>query len=494
MPPWAGGGEVTPAGTVAAWPGPEVLAATGQIPLADPRALHPSGPPVRMPRAVRPMARGGATRRLLKLAFWAGLFASVGLWWLDTPIGSVDSLGAGLIEAGRITGMIAGYVLLVQILLMTRVRWLDQRVSANDLVLLHRDLGGLLVVTVLAHAALLIVGYARLDGTTLWGETTTVLTTFQDMISAFVATGILVGVGLLALRAVRALLPYELWYYLHLTSYAVLLLGYGHQFAVGRDLVEPGLGRGFWIGLYVFVMLCWFWGRVMAPIRLNLRHRLRVAQVVHEGQDMFSLYVQGRRLDELQARAGQFFRWRFLARGCWPQAHPFSLSAAPNGRWLRLTIKAVGHHTEQLKWLDPGVRVLVEGPSGVFTAERRTRHRALLIAGGSGIAPIRALLEDLPRGTIVIYRASSPDDLIFREELDWLAEARDTQIHYVIGSRDDPGPRSVMTPKGIRRLVPDTSRRDVYLCGPEGLVTASVAILKRLRVPRRQIHLDPFEF
>jgi ferredoxin-NADP reductase len=34
----------------------------------------------------------------------------------------------------------------------------------------------------------------------------------------------------------------------------------------------------------------------------------------------------------------------------------------------------------------------------------------------------------------------------------------------------------------------------VYLCGPEGLINAAVALLKRLRVPRRQIHLDPFEF
>jgi ferredoxin-NADP reductase len=244
----------------------------------------------------------------------------------------------------------------------------------------------------------------------------------------------------------------------------------------------------------VFVLASLAWGRVLLPLKVNLRHRLRVANVVHEGQDMFSLYIRGRKLNELEARAGQFFRWRFLTAGCWWQAHPFSLSAAPNGQWLRLTIKVVGYHTEQLRWLDPGVRVFVEGPSGVFTADRRTRHRALLIAAGSGIAPIRALLEELPRGTIVIYRASTPDDLIFQQELDWLAQARDSEIFYVIGSRDDPGPRQVMTPKGMRRLVPDIGRRDVYLCGPEGLITAAVALLKRMRVPRRQIHLDPFGF
>jgi ferredoxin-NADP reductase len=236
------------------------------------------------------------------------------------------------------------------------------------------------------------------------------------------------------------------------------------------------------------------WGRVIGPVRLNVRHGFRVADVVAEGPDTFSVYISGRRLERLQVRAGQFFRWRFLAQGHWWQAHPFSLSAAPNEEWLRLTIKVVGDHTERLRRLRPGVRVFAEGPSGTFTADRRARHRALLIAGGSGIAPIRALLEDLPRGTIVIYRASSAQDILFREELDWLADERDARVFYVVGSRDDPGPRQAMTPKGLRHLVRDIGRRDVYICGPPGLVESTVKVLKRLRVPRRQIHLDPFEF
>jgi predicted ferric reductase len=428
----------------------------------------------------------------LTLAFWSGLITGLVIWWLGTPQGTVDGTGPALIEAGRITGMIAGYFLLVQILLMTRVGWLDRRLSANDLLRLHRDLGAMLTILVLAHASLLIVGYSKSDGSSWFAETKSIVTGYPDMISALVATGILVGVALLAIRAVRAAMPYELWYYLHMTSYLVLLLGYGHQFAAGRDLSEPGPARYTWAGFILFVVACLVWGRVIAPLRLNLRHRLRVAEVAHEGMDMFSVYVRGRDLPALQARAGQFFRWRFMTGNGWWQAHPFSLSAAPNPQWLRLTIKAVGHHTEQLKWLKPGVRVLVEGPSGVFTADRRSRHRALLIAGGSGIAPVRALLEDLPRGTIVIYRASSVEDLIFRDELDWLAESRDLEIFYVVGSRNDPGPRDVMTPKGLRRLVPDVSRRDVYMCGPPGLIEASVSILRRLRVPKRQIHLDPF--
>ncbi|HEY7224425.1 MAG TPA: ferredoxin reductase family protein [Micromonosporaceae bacterium] len=443
----------------------------------------------------RPLPRRGhGTRRLVIASFWAGLVGSVALWWFHTPTGSIVDVGSGLIEAGRITGMAAGYVLLVQVLMMSRVGWLDRTISANNLLGAHRDLGFMLVVTVLLHMSLIVVGYAKLSEVSIVEQTTTMLTSFEDMVSATIATGILVGVGLVSIRVIRSRMPYELWHVLHLSTYLVLLLSYGHQFADGRELVDGGPATWVWAGGYYLVIACLVQGRVLHPLRFNLRHRLRVADVVAESQDVFSIYIDARKIHEIGARAGQFFRWRFLARGMWWQAHPFSLSAAPNGRWLRLTVKAVGEHTEQLKWLDPGVRVIAEGPSGVFTADRRRRYRALLMAAGSGIAPIRALLEELPRGTVVIYRASSESDLIFREELDWLADMREAEIVYVIGRREDPGPRRAMSRRGLREIVPDVSRRDVYLCGPEGFVTASVAVLRQLRVPRRQIHLDPFEF
>ncbi len=442
----------------------------------------------------RPSARGRNAQQMIVMLFWGGMIASVALWWIGTPAGAVDGMPAALTEAGRITGMVGGFALLAQMLLMSRVGWLDRGVGAGEMIAWHRDLGMIVTVTVIGHAVLLILAGMAYEDKGFVAESLAMMTTYEDMLSAFVATGILIGVTLLALRTVRQFMNYELWYYLHLTSYAVLLLSYGHMFASGQELIEGKPGHTLWIGLYVFVIACFVWGRIIAPIRLNLRHQMRVAEIVPEGPDTFSVYVKGKNLDKLQARAGQFFRWRFLAGGHWWQAHPFSLSAAPNEEWLRLTIKIVGDHTQQIQWLDPGTPVFVEGPSGTFTADRRARQRAVLIAGGSGIAPIRALLEDLPRGAVVIYRASSPDDILFREELDWLADSRDAEVFYIIGSRNDPGPKRAMTPKGFREIVPDIGRRDVYLCGPPGLVGASVAVLKKLHLPKRQIHLDPFEF
>ena len=142
----------------------------------------------------------------------------------------------------------------------------------------------------------------------------------------------------------------------------------------------------------------------------------------------------------------------------------------------------------------PGTRIFVEGPWGDFTASRRVKGKTLLIGAGSGIAPIRALLEELPQGAILLYRARSVRELALREELERLARLRHAKLWFVVGGRRDPGPRHLFTPQGMKELVPDIAERDVYLCGPDGLVASSLKLLRKLKVPRRQIHLDPFEF
>ncbi|SBT48928.1 Predicted ferric reductase [Micromonospora narathiwatensis] len=437
--------------------------------------------------------RGPGGRRTLAGLFWLGLVAAVLPWWLDTPAGSLTGTTDLLTAAGRITGLVAGYLLLVQVLMMSRLGPLERGVGGERLSRVHRDLGATLLVAVLAHLALLVVGYAGLERKSVLGEVGSLLSDYEDMVSAFVAAGILVAVGLTAVRAVRRRLPYELWHHLHLTSYLALLLGYGHQFSNGAQLFDPGPVRTGWIAAYLLVVAALVWGRVIAPLHFNLRHRLRVAEVVAEAPDTVSIYLTGHRLNQIDLLGGQYFRWRFLNPGCWWQSHPFSVSAAGNDRWLRLTVKVVGAHTAELRDLVPGTRAWAVGPSGTFTAAHRTRHRALLIAGGSGIAPLRAMLEELPPGAALIYRARTPADVLLHQELDELAQTRHTSVWYVIGSRDDPGPRQVMSPEGLRRLVPDLTRRDVYLCGPGGLVDEAVRVLRRAGVPRRQIHLATFE-
>src|SRR5207248_7885342 len=106
-----------------------------------------------------------------------------------------------------------------------------------------------------------------------------------------------------------------------------------------------------------------------------------------------SVTVRGNNLHQLNARPGQFFRWRYLARGLWYQSHPYSLSQGADTSTIRMTAKQLGGHSRQLASLRPGTRVVLSGPFGALTGQLRSRPDALFIAAGSGIAAMVCLFD-----------------------------------------------------------------------------------------------------
>jgi ferredoxin-NADP reductase len=230
--------------------------------------------------------------------------------------------------------------------------------------------------------------------------------------------------------------------------------------------------------------------RVGLPVIRSLRHRLTVAEVRQEGPDVVSVICTGRHIDRLAVSGGQFFCWRFLARGMWWQAHPYSLSALPQPPYLRLTVKGVGDHSKGLASLRPGTKVAIEGPYGAFTRYAQQRPKALLVAAGIGVTALRALLEDLPRGSapVVLLRAARPADLVLHSEVTELVRHRRGKIHELVGPRD----KAAIDETSLPKLVPDLKQRDVYVCGPEGFVTAIVDVAANLGVPPDAIHHEAF--
>ncbi|MEY9998068.1 ferredoxin-NADP reductase [Streptomyces sp. V4I8] len=162
---------------------------------------------------------------------------------------------------------------------------------------------------------------------------------------------------------------------------------------------------------------------------------------------------------------------------------------------MRITVKALGDHTRRIQRLRPGPRVLATGPFGAMTAHRRTQRKALLLAGGVGITPMRALFESLPGGPgdiTLLYRASHAGQLVLREELERIAASRQAGLHYLLGPGD--GPFDPLAPQALRDLVPDIAEHDVYLCGPPGMAQAATAALIRSGVPESRIHTERFTF
>jgi ferredoxin-NADP reductase len=159
---------------------------------------------------------------------------------------------------------------------------------------------------------------------------------------------------------------------------------------------------------------------------------------------------------------------------------------------LRITVKALGDFSSRLGQIEPGTRVLAEGPFGVFTADAQRQTRVLLIAGGIGITPIRALMEDMERNAVVVYRVVGEEDIVLADELDSLARERGITLHYVVGDHRTAEGHNHLSPAHLRELVPDIAERDVYVCGPPGLTDVLERNVRAAGVPKRFIHAERF--
>jgi len=420
------------------------------------------------------------------------------MWVRHGGVAELATPAGAFIALGQVTALLGTYLALVQLVLMARTPWLDQALGMDRLATAHRWIGFATIWLIGAHGVFTTLGYAMADGTSILGEAWTILTTFDFVLLGTIGFGLFVAVGITSMRIGRRRLPYESWFLVHLLAYVAIALGFLHQLFVGADFMHDPLARVYWSGLYVLAAGLVLAFRVAAPIRLNLRHRFRVARVVHEAPGVVSIYVTGRHLDRLPVRSGQWFTWRFLdGRRPWT-GHPFSISSAPNGQWLRTTVKALGDDTRRLQRLRPGTRVLLEGPYGVLTGMRRTRRRVTLIAGGIGITPLRALLESLPGGQgdlTLLYRARHPKHLVFRDELATIAKRRGMAVHYLVGRRGSPElPADPLSRLALERLVPGIREHDVYVCGPDAMMDRVIAALRELGLPSGRIHAERFAY
>jgi predicted ferric reductase len=443
------------------------------------------------PGTVRPGKESGKISKQVVLAvIGLGAVVVLALWWHGSP--GVHGLGGWLTGAGEILGLMAGYGVVVLVALMARLPPLERGLGTDQLARWHAMGGRYVVCVVTAHALLIIWGYAVQAHTSVVGETATLLTQYPDVLMATVALFLLIGVGIISMRAARRRVRYETWYYLHLYTYLAIALAFSHQFADGTTFIGNMAARFWWSAMYLTVAALIAWYRFAVPLRSFARHGFRVIGVKQEGPGVVSVYIGGARLDELGAEPGQFFRWRFLTKSMWWSSHPYSLSAAPGQDILRITAKDLGDHSAALARLRPGTRVFAEGPYGAFRASRSGRG-VVLLAGGVGITPLRALFATLPGPVTLIYRASSARDVVFREELDAIAAARGAAVHYVIGSRAEMG-GDPLSPRVLRSLAPGLEAQDVYVCGPPGMTSAAVKALRAAGVPRRSIHHESFEF
>ncbi len=443
--------------------------------------------------------------RRVRTAADAVLAASLTLvvfWWATG--GGLTDLGgwaSGLASLGRVIGLVASLLLLAQVVLMARVPLLEQAFGQDRLARIHRLVGFTSFTGMLAHIGLITWGYAAGDLARLPGEAWDLTVDYPGMLLAVAGTACLVMVVVTSVRAARARLRYETWHLLHLYAYLGVGLALPHQLWTGQEFLVSTARTVFWWtlwGLAAGSVLVW---RIGVPLRRSLRHRIAVTSVVDEGDGCLSVRLVGRHLDELDVRAGQFFTWRFLTGPGWTRAHPYSLSAAPDGRHLRITVKDLGDGSRALRRLRVGTRVLVEGPYGRLTDRAGTASRIALIGAGVGITPLRALAEELGtsgRDVVVLHRFTV--EPLFPREFTALAREHRVGLVPLPGPRragdswlgDGVGGGSDLS--ALLARVPDIAEREVYVCGPDPWTRLVRQTLTAAGTPTDRVHTETFDW
>jgi predicted ferric reductase len=430
-------------------------------------------------------------------------------WWrytVHSPVGNQFDLGlsAQLIALGSLAGLLAATGALVQVVLISGAKWLERHIGLDRLTVVHACVGSITLSLIPVHVFLVTKGHAvqNLVGVGWWSQFATFMTEWEDLLPAAIAVAVFLLVGVTSFPLLRHRLKYEWWYYLHLSVYVAIALAFAHQFKYGNGLTADTQNRAmlwYWYGLYIFAFGNLLFYRFLMPAMRFAHHRFAVDEVAAENDSVTSVHIRGRSLQTLPARAGQFVFVRFLAPGFRWERHPFSLSCMPTGNRLRLTIKNVGDFTARVAGLPTGTPVLIDGPHGALTSEAAKAGKVLLLAGGIGITPMRALAEELAsagRDVILLYGNRTKPEIVFRDELDELAaQYPNLKVIHVLsrpGESQWSGESGHIDEEKLRRLVPDLAEREVYLCGPPPMMTSLRRTLRALGVPRGQVHYERF--
>src|SRR5580765_1652557 len=283
--------------------------------------------------AISPSALAGAVpshagdRRSRRVAVALGVFAlgnAVGIVWFWGS-GGADGLGyhwhsfgAALIGLGRLTALLAGYVALIEVLLLARLPFLERAVGFDRLTLWHRRNGYAVIGLVLAHVVFSVWGYARQDGNSFmreywnwltlpqpgsstFGGAASATSPYPGIITATVGTALLLAVVVSSVVVVRRKLSYEWWYAVHFTVYAAIALSWFHMIPDGNEFVIDRIAADYWRSLFALTLALVLFFRVAQPLVQAARFDLRVTAVTQEAPGVVSLRISGRGLERLGA-------------------------------------------------------------------------------------------------------------------------------------------------------------------------------------------------
>jgi predicted ferric reductase len=431
---------------------------------------------------------------------WVMAFVALPLAPLMFLVGTGEERG---LDVSVVLGLVAVSALVATILVASRLRSFTRGLGIEQLLVVHRYLGLVVLGLVLAHVAVVVLANPRRNIALL-----DLVHASPGMRAATIATISLVLLALTALLRRRLRLTYQLWRIVHVLLATTAVAGSALHVILLQNLIhEDGMRTWFTAltgALIVVLVLRWF----LRPL-LARRAAFRVREVRRESDAVSTLVLessgrrQGLRGGTLAFAPGQF-AWLRLHRWGLFTDHPFTIaSGAHSDGSLEFTVRHIGGYTRTLGRLSPGKQVFLDGPHGSFSVDHTRATGLVLLAGGVGITPMMSMLRTLAdrgdrRPHRLLVSGRSPDDLLFTDELEDL-QAR---LHLtVITTLTQPhpgwtGPTGRIDAARLTTVLPGSFRRnqlDYFLCGSSSFVDGAVTVLDEIGVPRQRVHTEQFD-
>jgi len=185
-----------------------------------------------------------------------------------------------------------------------------------------------------------------------------------------------------------------------------------------------------------------------------------------------------------------------------PARRPFSLASSPERATETHSVElliAMEGGSEDLRWATAGALIDLEGPFGTFTFPASVEEsRVLFVAGGTGIAPVRAMLDHALRRhptqrISLLYSTRRSDEFVFTEEFRDHERAGRLELHQTV-TRDDStswdGKRGRISRSHFETVLHEPASTLCFVCGPASLVNESAATLEELGVPTALIRTE----
>jgi ferredoxin-NADP reductase/mono/diheme cytochrome c family protein len=230
---------------------------------------------------------------------------------------------------------------------------------------------------------------------------------------------------------------------------------------------------------------------------------LRLASITPQTSDSKTLRFVLPTDERLNARPGQFLTFSFLFDGQ-KVTRSYSICSSPaRSGYVEITPKRVSRGCASVFLNDRasiGMTVEANGAFGQFCFDENQHRNVVLLAGGSGITPMMAMLrymDDMCLETTVtlLYCVRTVDDVIFQDELDQLkARLKNFQYRLLLSQphAEWSGFSGYINREFIEDAVKDTTAPDFFLCGPAPFMEASRGILMDLGVRPERIKQESF--